>query len=289
MFYVLRLIASWSYRTCRPGQSGPAQYLGVKKMAEKQKARLNTLFYASVKIQNILCDISKLVHKKYQGKATKTIGRCIEELSKYNDLIKEIADSIEDDQQGVGVQRILSKQEIEWITFDLQSGVYYFIQQLIAEIPAIECLSRIIWYTNEIILDYAGDKEKIRSKIKYLKAKAQSGKKIKNHFKNFPQRPSRKKPDKEADMVQDGSLASPKKADYKNKTSNEYKAMILLKENPNWSVAKIAKTLGVSRTTPYGWKNFKKARTAIAKDAEDARRDMPRAFINPKTGNIEPF
>ena len=62
----------------------------------------------------------------------------------------------------------------------------------------------------------------------------------------------------------------------------ESQAIALLKDHPDWTVTKIAETIGVSRTTPYSWEDFKKAKEAM----EQGRCDIPRGSKD-KDGNME--
>lgn len=62
--------------------------------------------------------------------------------------------------------------------------------------------------------------------------------------------------------------------------SKEALALATLKDHPDWSDTKIAKTIGVSRTTLYDWPDFKKAKE-ILKQGKTA---LPRGNKNKETG-----
>jgi hypothetical protein len=66
--------------------------------------------------------------------------------------------------------------------------------------------------------------------------------------------------------------------------SNEVLALILLVKQPGWSIAQIAKEVGVSRNRPYRWKRFMQAWNAARRRSHD----LPRGFKT-REGNIEAF
>ena len=60
-------------------------------------------------------------------------------------------------------------------------------------------------------------------------------------------------------------------------------ALAMLVEHPDWSDTKIAKAVGVNRTTLYDWPNFKKAKEAL----KQGQNDLPKGSKNSETGNME--
>jgi hypothetical protein len=61
------------------------------------------------------------------------------------------------------------------------------------------------------------------------------------------------------------------------------KALMLLYAHPDWTDAKIAKEIPVSRTTLYEWPDYKKAREILKSD----KRNIPRGRKDAETGKVE--
>lgn len=68
-----------------------------------------------------------------------------------------------------------------------------------------------------------------------------------------------------------------------NALSAEAKALALLVGHPDWPNTKIAKSVGVSRTTLYNWPNFKKAKEVL----KQGKNNLLKGSKNGETGNIE--
>ncbi len=79
--------------------------------------------------------------------------------------------------------------------------------------------------------------------------------------------------------------ASGNAGDTKNKDvlTGEAKALAMLVEHPDWPDTKIAKTIGVNRTTLYDWPKFKKAKEAL----KQGQKDLPKGSKSGETGNME--
>ncbi|MGD0786128.1 MAG: hypothetical protein ABR969_09995 [Sedimentisphaerales bacterium] len=69
----------------------------------------------------------------------------------------------------------------------------------------------------------------------------------------------------------------------RNNLTGEALALAMLVQHPDWSDTKIAKAVGVSRTTLYDWPKFKKAKEAL----KQGKNDIPRGSKNGETGDIE--
>jgi hypothetical protein len=65
--------------------------------------------------------------------------------------------------------------------------------------------------------------------------------------------------------------------------TGEALALAMLVEHPDWSDTKIAKAVGVNRTTLYDWPNFKKAKEAL----KQGKKELPRGSKNGETGDME--
>nr|MBC8273541.1 helix-turn-helix domain-containing protein [Chloroflexota bacterium] len=65
--------------------------------------------------------------------------------------------------------------------------------------------------------------------------------------------------------------------------TGEALALAMLVEHPGWSDTRIAKAVGVNRTTLYDWPNFKKAKEAL----KQGKKKFPRGSKNAETGDIE--
>ena len=68
-----------------------------------------------------------------------------------------------------------------------------------------------------------------------------------------------------------------------NGLTGEALALAMLVEHPDWPDTKIAKAVGVYRTTLYDWPNFKKAKEALKQD----KKELPRGSKNGETGDME--
>lgn len=80
-------------------------------------------------------------------------------------------------------------------------------------------------------------------------------------------------------------LDSSKTGETKNENvlTGEAKALAMLVEHPDWPDTKIAKAVGVNRTTLYDWPNFKKAKEAL----KQGQNDLAKGSKNGETGNME--
>ena len=78
--------------------------------------------------------------------------------------------------------------------------------------------------------------------------------------------------DNEADDMQTGNIPN-----------GEALALALLVQHPNWPDTKIAKTVGVNRTTLYDWRNFKKAKEVL----KQGKKEFPKGSKNGETRNVE--
>lgn len=65
--------------------------------------------------------------------------------------------------------------------------------------------------------------------------------------------------------------------------TGEAKALALLVQHSDWSDTKIAKTVGVNRTTLYDWPKFKKAKEAL----KQGKTSLPKGSKKGETGNVE--
>lgn len=95
-----------------------------------------------------------------------------------------------------------------------------------------------------------------------------------DHLKHLvDQRPEegRAEPDREQDPTDDGK-----------RQHREAMAIGILAKHPGWSIAWIAKTVGVSRTTPYSWPTF----MAVWKLFRQQRQRLPQG-VKDSEGNIE--
>ena len=68
-----------------------------------------------------------------------------------------------------------------------------------------------------------------------------------------------------------------------NILTGEPLALAMLVEHPDWSDTKIAKKIGINRTTLYDWSNFKKAKEAL----KEGKNHLPKGRKDSKNGNIE--
>lgn len=68
-----------------------------------------------------------------------------------------------------------------------------------------------------------------------------------------------------------------------NLLTGEAKALAMLVEHSDWTDTKIAKAVGVSRTTLYNWSSFKKAKEAL----KQGRNKFPSGSKNGESGDIE--
>ena len=68
-----------------------------------------------------------------------------------------------------------------------------------------------------------------------------------------------------------------------DKPTGEALALAMLVEHPDWPDTKIAKAVGVNRTTLYDWPNFKKAKEAL----KQGKKEFPKGSKNGETGNVE--
>jgi hypothetical protein len=68
-----------------------------------------------------------------------------------------------------------------------------------------------------------------------------------------------------------------------NGPTGEALALAMLVDHPDWSDTKIAKAIGVNRTTLYDWQNFKKAKEAL----KQGKNEFPKGSKNGKTGNMQ--
>jgi DNA-binding transcriptional regulator YiaG len=87
----------------------------------------------------------------------------------------------------------------------------------------------------------------------------------------------------EAEAIEQPETARSDDAEKKNEPTGEPLALAMLVKHPDWSDTKIAKYIGVSRTTLYDWPNFKKAKDAL----KQGKTDLPRGSKNAETGDIE--
>jgi len=65
--------------------------------------------------------------------------------------------------------------------------------------------------------------------------------------------------------------------------TGEALALAMLVKHPEWSDTKIAKAVGVYRTTLYDWPNFKKAKEVL----KEGKKELPRGSKNGDTGDVE--
>jgi hypothetical protein len=86
---------------------------------------------------------------------------------------------------------------------------------------------------------------------------------------------------READLL---ALNNADKAVESDSLSPEEKALALLVSHSEWSDAKIAKTVGVSRTSLYRWTKFKQARETMKNGRSSA---APRGVRDQRTGKID--
>jgi hypothetical protein len=68
-----------------------------------------------------------------------------------------------------------------------------------------------------------------------------------------------------------------------NDLTGEALALAMLVKHPDWPDTKIAKTIGVNRTTLYDWPIFKKAKEAL----KQGKKEFPKGSKNGETGSME--
>jgi hypothetical protein len=195
----------------------------------------------------------------------------------------------------------IRKELANWTTFvqilkkDISSGQ---IRNYGNVLNALKRLGRIIWSREiEDVLLKQNDKiilrrhrhlinsiEKLQDIVSDSISKPDSYIKVTNRLDDLIDH-SNKLSDLLAEERQKIPASGGKTGDIQNDKAltKEALALAMLVEHPDWPDTKIAKAVGVSRTTLYDWSNFKKAKETL----KQGKNHLPKGSKDGKTGKME--